>query len=312
MDNLTHSMFGAALGQIGLKRKTGLAMPTLILAANLPDIDASCVIYGMESLSMRRGITHGPLAMLILPILLWAAMLAFDHWQEKRGKRPASRLPIHKGWLLFFAYLGCLSHPALDWMNVYGVRLLAPFSQSWFYGDVLFIIDLWIWLGLGFALFLSLRQERKGREKWRATAWAGLLGALAYIFANGVITGHVEADAAQKLRAAGYENPIVVTSPPPIKFWTRDIMWRENNVYGSGFYTLGEELHIEAAVSATGIDGHQWNEILARDAKVRAFLFWARMPIVVKADDGEYYLQDQRYDDPRAVGRFQVKLSAED
>lgn len=40
MDNLTHSLVGALAGQIGLKRKTGLALPTLIIAANLPDIDA--------------------------------------------------------------------------------------------------------------------------------------------------------------------------------------------------------------------------------------------------------------------------------
>ncbi len=40
MDNVTHSLIGAVLGQAGLKRKTGLAMPALIIAANLPDIDA--------------------------------------------------------------------------------------------------------------------------------------------------------------------------------------------------------------------------------------------------------------------------------
>ena len=32
MDNLTHSLVGAVLGQMGLKKKTGLAMPTLILS----------------------------------------------------------------------------------------------------------------------------------------------------------------------------------------------------------------------------------------------------------------------------------------
>ena len=45
MDNLTHSLAGAVLGQMGLKEKTGLAMPTLILAANLPDIDAACLAW---------------------------------------------------------------------------------------------------------------------------------------------------------------------------------------------------------------------------------------------------------------------------
>lgn len=311
MDNLTHSMFGAALGQIGLKRKTGLAMPTLILAANLPDIDATCLIYGMEHLAMRRGLTHGPLAMLILPLLLWAAMLAFDRWQTARGKRPEKRLPIQKGWLLFFAYLGCLSHPVLDWMNVYGVRLFAPFSQSWFYGDVLFIIDLWIWLGLGAMLLLSFRQERKGSTKWRGTAWAGLLGALAYIFGNGLMTGHAEAEAAEKLRGAGHENAVVVASPPPIKFWQRDIFWRKNNIYGSGFYTLGENVSIDVAGQPTGIDNGRWTEQLRRNPDARAFAFWSRMPVIMQGEDGRYYLRDQRYMDPMAVERFQILLETQ-
>ncbi|MDZ4139597.1 MAG: radical SAM protein [Erythrobacter sp.] len=37
MDNLTHSLVGAVLGQAGLKRTTGLAVPALIIGANLPD-----------------------------------------------------------------------------------------------------------------------------------------------------------------------------------------------------------------------------------------------------------------------------------
>ena len=80
MDNLTHSLVGAILGQLGLKKKSGLAMPTLIIPANLPDIDAACAVYGVESLSMRRGITHGPIALLLLPLILWALMIAFDRW----------------------------------------------------------------------------------------------------------------------------------------------------------------------------------------------------------------------------------------
>ena len=92
MDNLTHSLIGALLGQMGLKKKTGLAMPTLIIAANLPDIDAGCAIYGIESLSMRRGISHGPIALILLPIVLWGLMLAFDRWHGVRRARTSYQL----------------------------------------------------------------------------------------------------------------------------------------------------------------------------------------------------------------------------
>ena len=40
MDNLTHSLGGAVLGRMGLKRLSPRAMPALIIAANLPDIDS--------------------------------------------------------------------------------------------------------------------------------------------------------------------------------------------------------------------------------------------------------------------------------
>ncbi|WP_427967459.1 metal-dependent hydrolase [Altererythrobacter sp.] len=40
MDNITHSLVGALIGQAGLKKKTGLAMPALVIGANLPDVDA--------------------------------------------------------------------------------------------------------------------------------------------------------------------------------------------------------------------------------------------------------------------------------
>mgnify|MGYP000430317752 CR=1 FL=1 len=86
--------------------------------------------------------------MLLLPLILWGIMLWFDRWQTQREKRPEKRLPVHKGWLLVLAYIGCLSHPLFDWFNSYGIRLLEPFSSQWFYGDTLFIIDIWLWAAL--------------------------------------------------------------------------------------------------------------------------------------------------------------------
>ena len=107
MDNLTHSLAGAVLGQMGLKRKTGLAMPTLIIAANLPDIDAWTTVWGIESLAMRRGLTHGPIALLVLPLLLWAAMI----WLKKILRNQSSTIPARKklNWLQPFG----LSTPSL-------------------------------------------------------------------------------------------------------------------------------------------------------------------------------------------------------
>ncbi|KTE22084.1 metal-dependent hydrolase [Sphingopyxis sp. H050] len=310
MDNLTHSLVGAIIGQLGLKNKTGLAMPTLIVAANIPDIDAACTVYGQLSLSMRRGITHGPIALLVLPLILWALMIAFDRWQTKRGKRPANRLPIHKGWLLALAYIGCLSHPALDWLNTYGIRLLEPFSHRWFYGDTLFIIDLWIWLALGASLWLSLRRERKGSPAWQRPAWAGFTAVCAYIFANGAMTGHAEAQASELLRRSGQGGALVVASPPPLAFWKRDIFWRRHGFYGSGNYALGAGSTVEPGVP-DGMNDLRLESWIKADPAARAFLFWSRMPVAEPEGDA-IVLRDQRYMQPLARDRFTVRVTAPD
>ena len=83
MDNLTHSLTGALIGQAGLKKKTGLAMPALIIGANLPDMDAACFFWleGVEHLAFRRGITHGPPALVLLPLVLAGLLWWWDRWQ---------------------------------------------------------------------------------------------------------------------------------------------------------------------------------------------------------------------------------------
>ena len=159
MDNLAHTLAGAALGQAGLKRRTGLGMATLMIAANLPDLDALALLVG-ESIAWRRGWTHGPVGLLVLPLLLVPIMIWFDRWQARRGTRPAARLPVRAGWLLGLAYIGILSHPLMDWLNVYGIRWLMPFSDRWFYGDTLFIIDVWLWIMLALGVWLSRRREK--------------------------------------------------------------------------------------------------------------------------------------------------------
>ncbi len=309
MDNLTHSLVGALLGQMGLKKKSAYAMPTLIIAANLPDIDASCAIYGIESLAMRRGITHGPIALILLPVILWGIKLVFDAWQVRRGTRPAQRAPLHKGWLLVLAFIGCFSHPALDWLNNYGIRLLEPFSSRWFYGDTLFIIDVWIWAALGLSIWISLRREVRGGQDWSKPAWTGFLAVSAYIFANGLITGSAERTAHDALAAAGRQDILVVASPPPLTFWRRDIFWRAQDRFGGGDFVPGVGGSIDISGAPTGMDDPQIAEWAKSDPAARAFLFWARMPFAEREADA-IVLHDQRFDHPLAQDRFTVRLKA--
>jgi len=306
MDNLTHSLVGALLGQMGLKKKTGLAMPTLIVAANIPDIDAACTVYGQLSLSMRRGMTHGPIALVLLPLLLWVAMIAFDSWQTKRGKRPENRLPIHKGWLLALAYIGCLSHPALDWLNNYGIRLFEPFSHRWFYGDSIFIIDLWVWVALGLSVWLSLRRERAKVAAWTRPAWVGFAAVCGYILFNGLITGTAEREIAAVLRGGGHPDALVVASPPPLMFWKRDVFWRSGERYGSASFDIGSGGEVDITGMPTGMDDPRVAPMVATSPVAQAFLFWSRMPVAKFDTKGRLILSDQRFGNRLSRGQFQV------
>ena len=309
MDNLTHSLVGALLGQMGLKRKTGLAMPTLIIAANIPDIDAiTTLLGGQQHLALRRGLTHGPIAMLVLPLLLWGAMLAFDRWQTKQGKRPEKRLPVHKGWLLALAYIGCLSHPLFDWFNSYGIRLLEPFSSQWFYGDTLFIIDIWLWAALITGVWVSRRRERTGKAHWRKPALISFAAICAYILANGLITGRAEqltAEAVQKKFNVG--PTLVVANPVPVQFWKREMLWRNNSHYGQGSYTMFDDVRIDNSMRAHYMGVADKNAFEANVTRGLLLLFWSRMPFAQIVDAGNkrtLKISDQRFTDPLLGDRF--------
>ena len=54
MDNLCHTLVGAALAETGLKRRTRLGAATLMIGANFPDVDVATVPFG-RAIGMRRG-----------------------------------------------------------------------------------------------------------------------------------------------------------------------------------------------------------------------------------------------------------------
>jgi inner membrane protein len=182
----------------------------------------------------------------------------------------------------------------MDWMNSYGIRLLEPFSHRWFHGDVLFIVDLWLWLGLGYAMWLSRRRERSGGN-WRAPARAALAAGLAYIGLNAGITYAAEWHARTR---APYAR-IVIANEVPVAFWRRSIITGN----GDGIWQ---------------VDGQRLGDVpLARcdlaaaklaDPRVAAFLFWATAPYAQRKGVA-VLLHDARFG-TRDGGNFTVLLPA--
>lgn len=314
MDNLTHSLVGAIIGQAGLKRKTGLAMPALIIGANLPDVDAACFLWldGVDHLGFRRGITHGPIAWVLLPLVLAGLLYAWDRRQAKRGKRPEGRLPVHFGWLYALSFIACLTHPALDWLNVYGIRLLEPFSSRWFYGDVLFIIDVWLWAIIGLGLWLSLRREKRGGE-WKTPARVAIAVALAYIGMNWAISSKASDDVAMAYHNGDHDAP-AIASPLPIAFWDREVIRTGligdvAVIYNLHLWRVGQGIIEEDLAPAKPCNLRSWGTAFEReDSQIEAFLFWSRTPFAERAPDGSTLLRDARFYDPRARSRFTVAL----
>jgi inner membrane protein len=178
LDNLTHSLVGLFLARAGFKHVTPRGTAIMVLAANAPDFDVVCWFGGNASyIHWHRNITHSLIAIPFMALLT----VAIVRWVGRREIRwlPASLI----------AMVAVVSHLLLDLTNVYGVRLLLPFSGRWFHWDTTPIVDLTIWalllLGVAAPWFGRLVGSEIGERKreagggWAVTALL-LLGAYDY------------------------------------------------------------------------------------------------------------------------------------
>ncbi|HVO97024.1 MAG TPA: metal-dependent hydrolase [Bryobacteraceae bacterium] len=126
MDNLTHSLVGLMMARVSGRRAA-----MMVVAANLPDIDVVAMLGSQVTyLEYHRGLTHSLAA---APLLALIPMLLFRR----------------RDWASYSGCLaGVLSHLLLDWTNIYGVRLLMPFSSRWMHLDITDVADPWILLAL--------------------------------------------------------------------------------------------------------------------------------------------------------------------
>lgn len=171
MDNLTHTLVGAALAESGLKRYSPLATPTLLIAANSPDIDIISWAFGPAAyLEWHRGITH---ALVGFPVVALALAGSISLYARFAGKQA-------RFWPLFFlSLIGTATHPLLDFTNAYGWRPFMPWNDRWHFIDLAFVADPWIWLGLGGILFLSKKQSQSS-----VLAWSALFALIVFLLLN--------------------------------------------------------------------------------------------------------------------------------
>jgi inner membrane protein len=262
MDNVTHTLTGLMLARCGLdawarrdpKTRSGspaagkqlrgkaaavkappategfaakYGVPIMImLAANAPDMDIVGGLKGaLTYLEFHRGYAHSlacaPLVALV-PLLLM---------------RWLARVRISRG-----AYLACLiavlSHLLLDWTNVYGIRMLLPFSSAWLRLDITDIVDPWILLILIGALAApalsgmvnSEIASRKVAPPVRGWAWVALIAILFYEGGRWVLHDQAVTTLQSRLYGANWTARRASAIPSRFNPWA----WR-GIVEGGGF-----------------------------------------------------------------------------
>jgi inner membrane protein len=302
MDNLCHTLAGAALGEAGVKRQTAMAMGTLMIASNLPDVDVAVFATDTLAMSFRRGWTHGVLAMAVLPPLLAALMFAFG--RARRGDRTtggSSDPPsaINFNGLLLLSYIGTLVHVFMDWLNSYGVRLLMPFSNRWFYGDALYIVDPLLYLFFGIAIVLARRAAKTGSTTpWRP---ARVSIGIAAIYMTLMLASNwwARAEVRGELQRAGLPDTRFMVTPVFANPIRREVIVDTGARYEKGLLWFEPAPHFRPLGYGVNTNLTEPDAVqAAQTPRFQAYLRWSRFPFFVidrTATGTRVFLNDYRY-----------------
>lgn len=269
MDNLCHTLVGAALAETGLKGRTRLGSAVLMVSANLPDLDVLVFATDTPAVAFRRGWTHGIVAQLLLPLALSAVF-----WIVARTmRRPRAGVPaVSVRWLLALSYLGLYSHIFLDYLNNYGVRLLAPIDWRWFYGDAVFIVDPFLWVVLALGVWFARRRHR--------TIIAAFSLLLALVYVSGMlVSARVAHHIVENMWVATHGQPprALMVGPRFGSPLTRDVVVDVGDHYEWGTFDWPSTLRLDRQP----IPKHAELPAVraARESpNIRPFLVWSRFP----------------------------------
>ncbi|HUC40309.1 MAG TPA: metal-dependent hydrolase [Gemmatimonadales bacterium] len=137
MDNLAHTLVGAALGRAIADRHVPRAAIIGAVAANMPDIAEVFTGYlgwsRPDFLLHHRGITHslaGAGVEIVALVLIVGFLVRPAPWR----------------WVALLVAVTLLSHLFMDWQGSYGWRPFLPWNATWYYLDWVAIADPFFWL----------------------------------------------------------------------------------------------------------------------------------------------------------------------
>jgi inner membrane protein len=284
VDNLTHTLVGWSLAKAGLEKRTQLAVPALLIGANLPDVEIVRGLFGGSYLTLHRGVSHTPVGVVGLSLGLAGALWLYGRFKHTETPGPPAFFPL---W--YVSLLGLLTHPLLDYLNDYGIRPWLPFSSTRYYGDLLTLLDPWVWVMLGCSLFL-LTPSLRGRLGWLtlglllatvvSLGWSPLTGLLWVVTAGLAIgLGHL-------LHDRGF-NPARIALLAFV-------------LYASGVATARDNVVKSARAFGPGLVGGRVEKIDVLPGRPGSFRRWT---VVMQTADRYYFadvgLQDWRRHPPQ-------------
>lgn len=316
MDNLTHSLVGLTAAKTGLERLSPGATLLCVLAANSPDSDIVVLLFGdrWDFLQHHRGITHSLVGTAFLALLAPLIFYAVDRlWARLRHRAPKTNF---RG-LLIASCIVTATHPLLDWTNNYGIRFFLPWSPHWSYGDLVFIVDPYIWLVLLIGLLLIWWTRNEWRSRIAFVSFAVIVaywGALGFAHARALAQGR---EAAQQIVAPNGESISRLAAMPTL---ANPLHW------DCVFETDKATYRFRIAVNGQTPDGRVVRyakptgplasalEEVSGQKPARVFLGFARFPVAQLSDPScatqtLLQLADLRYTEPgRSRGTFSVNL----
>ena len=300
MDPVCHSLVGLAMGQAGLRRRTPLALSTLVLGANAPDIDVVTMATTDVWMYYRRGWTHGPLAWVVLPLALTGLMLAWDRIRappppSRSAARPARRAarPGHAQHADPSAARlhEQLRHPAADAVLGPVVLRRRPLHRR----------------------SLALRHPRRGGRCWRSGAGGrpdggvpvarqALAVATLYVAAMFVTGLWARQEVHAGLARAGRGDAVFMVTPVIANPLRREVIVDLGDRYEKGFVDFAPGPHFRPA--GYGVEKRA-DDPLAREASRsrigQQYLEWSRFPFFVverTLTPPRVQLNDARYSGP--------------
>jgi inner membrane protein len=305
LDPLTHTLTGVMLGRIGLERWTPHATWILVLAANAPDCDAVMWLGGSLSyLNWHRHITH---ALLMIPVmaLLPVLLLRFAF---------RVRLPWRRAYAI--SLMGAATHPMLDSLNTYGIRLGLPFTSHWYALDLTYVIDLWITAALVAAALAPMLSRLVGdeigaarRASGRGWAYCALVFLVLYGGARGVL--HQRAVALIESRLyQGVEPRTSAAFPDPFRPWLWHGLVETDDFYAMpevdllGAFDPESARVIFKAKASPAIEQARQAGPVSNFLRFARYPWWSETPVTSPPDGVRVSVTDLRFTDPATRWRF--------